>query len=96
MPNGRSKAFYKKLDKEEELGVQHQTHQDVEEEFLYNKHSKFNFVKDGVLNDDCDLVTRENAFFKMINKGMSFLMMSRLSVPSNFLELFEKMIAELY
>lgn len=96
MPNGRSKAFYRKLDKEEELGNEHQTHKDVEEEFLYNKHSKFNFVKDGLLSDDCGLVTKENAFFKMINKGMSFLMMSRLSVPSNYVETFDRTIAELY
>ena len=63
---------------------------------MYNKQSKFHFVKDGLLNDDCGMVTKENAFFKMINKGMSFLMMSRLAVPSNQLSLFDLTIAELF
>lgn len=96
MPNGRSKAFYKNLDTTENLGTDPKTHQEVEEEFMYKAKSKFDFVKDGAMNEDDNFVTQENVFFKMINKGMGFLMMSRSAVPSNQLPLFDSHIQSLY
>ncbi len=83
MPNGRSKAFYKKLDETETIETDPKTHEEVEEEFLYKSKSKFDFVTDGALSNENSFITQENVFFKMINKGMGFLMMSRNSVPKN-------------
>ena len=83
MSNGRSKAFYKNLDETETLETDPKTHKEVEEEFMYKSKSKFDFVKNGAMNEESSIISKENVFFKMINKGMGYLMMNRNIVPSN-------------
>lgn len=96
MSNGRSKAFYKNLDETETLETDPKTHKEVEEEFMYKSKSKFDFVKDGAMNEESSVITKENVFFKMINKGMGYLMMNRMAVPSNQRPIFDRNIATLY
>jgi ATP-dependent DNA helicase Q4 len=96
MANGRSKAFYKNLPENESLQTDPKNHKEVEEEFMYKSKFKFDAIKEGALSEENSIITKDNVFFKMINKGMGFLMMSRSMVPANQVELFDRNILDLY
>ena len=93
LPNGRSKAFYRRNQAtgEEKLESDPKTAKQMEEQFLY---AQKKVQIEQMVDKESTIITKDNIFYKMMNNGMKLLLLDRDNVPENILPMYDSRLRE--
>ena len=95
LANGRSKAFYKNLDKKQnKTDNDPKSAKEVEEAYEYKAKVKMDITAMVDVYSRTSVITEDNVFYKMINEGMMLFMFERSNIPENLRQTYDARMVE--